>query len=127
MKYLLDTHAFLWCFEGSNKINETVKNIIRDMDMQRYVSIASLWEFSIKHSMGKLGFEGDLHRLYAIITKHNLTILPISQPHLEKLIRLPFLHRDPFDRLLVATAQADGMTLLTADENIRKYDVSFLW
>ena len=127
MKYLIDTHAFLWCVEGSNKLSETVKTIIRDENKQRYISMASLWEFSIKHSMGKLGFEGDLARLYSIIKQYDLSVLPILQPHLEKLIHLPFLHRDPFDRLLVATAQADEMTLLTADENIRKYEVSCFW
>ena len=125
MKYLLDTHVLLWYIEDSDKLSETMANIIEDASTQKYVSITSLWEFSIKYGMDKLQFDGGLSHLWDIITKNGFIILPIAQAHLASIIRLPFIHRDPFDRLLIATAQTEGMTLLTADENIHKYDVPF--
>ena len=128
MKYLLDTHAFLWYFEAaSHRISETAKSIIRDANEQKYVSVASLWEFSIKYSSGKLQFDGGLPRLWKMLTSNDFTILPIAQAHLEGTIQLPFHHRDPFDRLLIATAIAEDMTILTADDNIRKYNVPWIW
>ena len=127
MRYLLDTHAFLYYFEDSDKLSETVSDIIENADMQKYVSIVSLWEFAIKYSMGKLKFEGGLSRLYEIITKNGFTILPVMPSYLAVLIELPFIHRDPFDRLLIATAKADGMTIITVDDNIHKYDVPSIW
>ena len=128
MKYLLDTHAFLWYFEDSKKLSETAANIIEDADMQKYVSIASLWEFSIKYSMGKLKFDGGLSNLWEMISRNEFIILPIKQQHLENIISgLAFYHRDPFDRLIIATALTEDLTILTTDENIQKYDVSWIW
>ena len=80
MRYLLDTHAFLWYFEDSDKLSETAANIIEDVGVQKHVSIASLWEFAIKYSMKKLRFDGGLPYLWEIITKNGFTILPIKQP-----------------------------------------------
>jgi len=89
--------------------------------------MASLWEFSIKYSMGNLQFEGGLYRLCEIIEQSGFIVLPITQPYLVCVIELPFLHRDPFDRLLIATAKVESMTILTADANIHKYDVPSVW
>jgi PIN domain nuclease of toxin-antitoxin system len=127
VKYLLDTHTFLWGCEDSNKLSHTAKKIINSADEQKYMSIASIWEFSIKYSIGKLKFEGGLSRLYAIVSQYGLILLPITEIHLASFIDLPFIHRDPFDRLLIATAKAEGITILTADENIQKYKVPFVW
>jgi PIN domain nuclease of toxin-antitoxin system len=127
MKYLLDTHAFLWYFEDSDKLSKTAANIIEDAVAQKYVSIASLWEFAVKYSMGKLRFDGGLAHLWEIITQNRFVILPIAQPYLAGIIHLPFHHRDPFDRLLAATAKAEGMTLVSADGNMDLYDVKRAW
>jgi len=127
MKYLLDTHAIIWFFEDSEKLSKTAANIIKDSEASKYISIASLWEFTIKYDSGKLLFEGGLSRLWEMITQNGFIILPITQPHLASLTGLPFIHRDPFDRLLVAVAKAEGMALLTADENIHRYDISSAW
>jgi PIN domain nuclease of toxin-antitoxin system len=127
MKYLLDTHVFLWYFDDSDKLGKAVADIIEDANVQKYVSIASLWEFAIKYDTGKLQFDGGLSRLWEMVTKNGFIIQPIEHSHIAGIIRLPYIHRDPFDRLLVATARADGMTLLTADENIHKYDVPSVW
>ena len=127
MRYLLDTHTFMWCFNGSRRLSNTAKSILTDADSQKYISVASLWEFSIKHSMGNFPFEGGLSELYRLIKQYNFSVLQVIQPYLTCLIDLPFIHRDPFDRLIVATAKAEGMTILTADENIHKYGVMYIW
>jgi PIN domain nuclease of toxin-antitoxin system len=98
-----------------------------DAYTQKYVSIASIWEFAIKYGMGKIQFDGGLRHLWDLITQYNFTILPITKPYLAVMIELPFIHRDPFDRMLIATAKAENMSILTADENIHKYDVASVW
>ena len=127
MKYLLDTHTFLWYFLGSKKISVDVKEIIDNKDLGIYISAASLWEFSIKHSMDTLQFDGGLENLYNLINEADITILPITQKYLQGLYNLSYIHRDPFDRLLIATANAENMTILTADANIHKYSVLTKW
>jgi len=116
MKYLLDTHTFLWCFEGSEKLSNIAKDILFDIDIKKYISIASLWEFSIKYSIGKLPFDGGFPHLCELIWRYDFIILPVTHSHLAAVIDLPFIHRDPFDRLLVAAAVTDELTILTADE-----------
>ena len=128
MKYLLDTHAFLWYFEDSYKLSEIAANIIEDMSVEKYVSIASIWEFSIKYSTGKLQFDGGLTNLWEMIFRNEFIILPITQICLENIaVGLPFHHRDPFDRLIISTAIAEDLTIVTTDENIQKYDVQWVW
>ncbi|MCL2255046.1 MAG: type II toxin-antitoxin system VapC family toxin [Lachnospiraceae bacterium] len=127
MKYILDTHTILWYCENPDKLSDSVKKIIYDDNLQIFVSIASLWEFSIKFSIGKLKFEGGLSRLCELIMQVDFMILPITQNHLATVINLPFIHRDPFDRLLIAAAIEENMTILTIDDNISQYDVISVW
>jgi PIN domain nuclease of toxin-antitoxin system len=126
---LLDTHAILWFFEDSEQLSETAAAIIENKQEQNSVgvSVASLWEFTIKHSLGKLQFDGGVANLRTMIEANGWTVFPIAQSYLECLSGLPFLHRDPFDRLLIATAQSEGMSLITADENIHGYDIPWEW
>jgi len=128
MKYLIDTHVFLWYFWDSKDLSERASDIIEDEAIQKYVSIVSLWEFSIKYSMGKLTFDGGLTHLWNMLSQNGFIILPINQPQLETLIfNIPFHHRNPFDRLIIATAKTEDLTIVTMDENIQKYDVSWVW
>ena len=128
MKYLLDTHTFLWYFEDSDKLSETAVEIIEDATMSKYVSIASLWEFSIKYSNGSLQFDGGLSHLWNMLSQNKFIILPIAQAHLSNVIsNLPFIHKDPFDRLIIATALAEEMVIVTKDENVQKYNVDWTW
>jgi len=128
MKYLLDTHVFLWYFWDSKDLSENASNIIEDDSAQKYISVASLWEFSIKYSMGKLTFDGGLTSLWDMLSQNGFVILPITQPQLETLVsELPLHHRDPFDRLIIATAKAEDLIIVTIDENIKKYDVPWVW
>jgi PIN domain nuclease of toxin-antitoxin system len=129
MRYLLDTHTVLWFLEDSEKLSEQAAAIIEDNQDQGGIgiSVASLWEFTIKHNLGKLRFDGGVANLRAMIESNEWDVMPIAQSHLEGLSNLPFLHRDPFDRLLISTARSEGMTLVTADENIHGYDVRWIW
>jgi PIN domain nuclease of toxin-antitoxin system len=129
MRHLLDTHTILWFFDDSEKLPEQATDIIEGKQPSDgiAVSIASLWEFTIKHSLGKLRFDGGVANLRAMIEANGWDVLPIAQSHLKALSELPYLHRDPFDRLLVATALSDDLTLITADENIHAYDVPWAW
>jgi PIN domain nuclease of toxin-antitoxin system len=127
MKRLLDTHMLLWYFEDSDRLPDSIAAEIERTDTQNFVSVASLWEFAIKHSTGKLRFEGGISAFWKMVTANEFGILQINEPYLIKLSNLPFLHRDPFDRLLVATAIVEDMTILTADESIHQYDVKCVW
>jgi PIN domain nuclease of toxin-antitoxin system len=92
------------------------------------VSIVSAWEIAIKVSIGKMsGLKCGIHTFINTLENMPVRILPIHSRHIEAVEILPFIHRDPFDRLLIATAKAEGITILTADENIPKYDVPSVW
>ena len=128
MKLLLDTHAILWWINKSEKLSPNARSMLRDNSHMRYVSIVSVWEIAIKASRGKLPeFEGGARAFLMRLEDIPITLLSIAPRHVEIVETLPFHHHDPFDRLLVATAKADGMTLLTADENIHKYGVRYVW
>ena len=127
MKYLLDTHTALWALGDKTKLSETAKAIIDDVSLALCVSIISAWEIAMKISIGKLNFAGGSAFFLAQMRQNGVELLKIEGSHIEYIESLPFYHRDPFDRLLVAAAQADEMTILTADENIHKYDVRAVW
>ncbi|MCL2095699.1 MAG: type II toxin-antitoxin system VapC family toxin [Oscillospiraceae bacterium] len=125
-KYLLDTCVVLWIAENSPLISQKARQILCKDDL-KYVSIASAWEAAIKISKGKLGLTGGLAEFYGIIDYNELEILPVKKEYLSHLTDMPFIHKDPFDRLLVSTAIADNLTIITSDENIQKYDVEWVW
>ena len=87
----------------------------------------SLWEVAIKMNIGKYTFEGGFTTFLKLIKDNGFELLPIKDIYMECLLDLPLIHRDPFDRLIIATALVEGMTLITADENIQKYDVQYIW
>ena len=128
MKLLLDTHTALWLVNDYEKLSFKARDMLMDEMNTLYLSIVSVWEVAIKASIGKLpGFSGGTRTLMAQIEDMPIEILPISLRHTEAVEVLPFIHRDPFDRILVATAQVDDMTILTADEYIFRYDVLAVW
>ena len=126
-RFLLDTHTAIWFFTGDNAISETAKKAILDISNIKYLSVASAWEVAIKLSIGKLDIEGNTADFIQDAENNGFTILPIKTAHLTALENLPMIHRDPFDRLIIATAIAEEMTLITADENIARYEVSQIW
>ena len=127
MKYLLDTHTVLWSFNEVGKLSKTALDVINDPASKKYVSIASAWELAIKISTGKLVFDGGTDLFYRTAREYGFGLLPIKRSHIKTLETLPLLHRDPFDRILVASAMAEEMSLITADENVPRYDVACLW
>ena len=127
MKYLLDTHTAIWALEDKSKLSDSAKAIIDDVSIPLYVSIASAWEIAIKVSIGKLTFTGGSVSFLEKMIHNGVELLNIEKSHLEYLERLPFIHRDPFDRLIVAAAKTDSLAIVTSDDNIQKYDVQCVW
>jgi len=130
-KYLLDTHVALWMALDSSKLTEKVKQIILSDDI-KCISIVSVWEVAIKLDKNTpektfLELEGGLPGFYRVLKYNNLLVFPMRNAHLMQISTLPKHHKDPFDRLLISTAIAEKMTLITADENIQKYDVPWVW
>ena len=127
MKYLLDTHTIIWYFDNLSKITPTAKNIVDDDDNKIYISAISLWEITIKLNLKKLTVNFTINELLNDINSGDFIMLQIEDRYLKRLSSLSFIHKDPFDRLLIATAIAEGLTIITVDENIQKYDVSWIW
>ena len=123
MNYLLDTHVFIWFFNGDYALPDKWVKLIEDVDNRCYLSVASLWEMSIKISLNKLSIEGHFDDIHAFMVKNVVELLPIGFDHLSELKNLPFHHRDPFDRLIIAQAIAANFTVLTLDKHFQAYPV----
>ena len=128
MRYLLDSRVFLWWCGNSAKLSPTVFDIIKNGDSPVYISLLSIREIQIKSQLGKVDLPIPIMELFSRQqTEHNIGLLAIELPHMKTLTTLPNLHVDPFDRILVAQAIAENMTLITKDHNIAKYPVKVLW
>ena len=120
---LLDTHVFLWWVTGSDRLSRTVKSRIASAG-HVYVSAASAWEASIKSGLGRL----DLLDSFATMAEASeFEELPVRFAHADRVRRLPPLHSDPFDRMLIAQALEDGLTLVTHDRAFERYEVEVVW
>lgn len=126
-KYLLDTHVLLWMQDDNVALSKPARKILEDSTTQLYLSIASLWEITIKQSLGKLQLDYSLDELIDSCNTNNITILPIDYETLKTLKILPFVHRDPFDRIIIATSIELGLNLITADEIAKKYATQIVW
>ena len=127
MQYLLDTHTLIWYLEDSSRLPKKSKALIDDPNNSICVSTASLWEMTIKTSLGKLELALNLGELFIIIANSDFDILQIEHEYLLILLNLPLIHKDPFDRLLIATAISEGLTIISGDENIHKYKNPWIW
>ena len=127
MKYLLDTHAALWLFEGNERLSQTAQDIIYDTENEIYVNIVSVWEVAVKVSLNKLDFDGGSDAFLSAIEANSIDLLGVIGDYVKMVEKLPFIHRDPFDRMIISSAIAEGMTVITIDENIHKYDVPWVW
>jgi PIN domain nuclease of toxin-antitoxin system len=121
---LLDTHAFVWWNFAPRELGTAAREAIADPDNQVFVSAVSVWEIAMKRRAGRLQFSASP---VDAIARGGFFPLPISPAHAERVADLPLLHRDPFDRMLVAQAQLDSLTLVTADAHIAAYPVAQLW
>lgn len=123
MNVLLDTHVLIWVLENNPKLSgEAKKTIINGKNMV-FVSVVSIWEISIKKAMGKLDVPDNLAQE---IEQHRFTLLDINYDHAQLAGELPNIHKDPFDRMLIAQTKIEKLTLITADKVINKYDVKVL-
>ena len=123
MRLLLDSNAFIWAYAAPTELSVTARRALNDPSNDRFLSVASLWEITIKISNGKLTLVGGLaHAIEEIV----VTTLPISLAHIERLRTLPFHHRDPFDRMLIAQAMEEGLTIVTRDRHFPPYGVPLL-
>jgi PIN domain nuclease of toxin-antitoxin system len=127
MKYLLDTHVILWIAENSPLLTDKVKTAILDEHAEKYVSIVSIWEVAIKLGTKKLHLDGGLPEFFRMIDDNGFITLSVEREYLRLIPFFPDYHKDPFDRMLVATAIAEDMTLITIDKNIHKYEAVCLW
>lgn len=118
MKYLLDTHMFIWSIQGSLKLKTDTKNIIRDKSNLVFLSIVSAWEIAIKVMLKKLQLDIPLTKIFENL---EFEILPIKLEHILVLLKLPPVHKDPFDRMLVAQAKSEKLILLSEDSKIKQY------
>jgi PIN domain nuclease of toxin-antitoxin system len=123
---LLDTHAFLWWTQNDSRLSKPARGAIVDSD--RRLSLASCWELAIKVSLKRIGFDQPLNQfLTEQMLANGISLLPIEFRHVMRLAQLPFHHRDPFDRLLVAQALEEGLSLVSADPAFDAYGVARIW
>lgn len=128
MKLLLDTHTFLWFITGNPKLTAVARTLIEDMNNERLLSVASLWEMAIKVSIGKLNLVEPFDVLIPNQMQINaVAVLDIKPAHVVGVVAMPFHHKDPFDRLLAAQCQAESLPLVSADAVFDKYSVQRLW
>lgn len=128
MKLLLDTHVFIWLDDDYTKLSSPVRDALAEPKNTIYLSLVSIWEMQIKTQLGKLKFSLPLKdKISEQVNENQLQILTISDRHIYELENLPHNHRDPFDRLLIAQARIEKMTLITHDSQIKKYSVTTLW
>jgi len=124
MKLLLDTHIVLWAAGQPEKLSESARILLTTPENALFFSVASIWEIVIKRGLGREDFKVDPRRLRKMLIAHGYTELPVVAEHVLTVETLPLLHKDPFDRLLLAQARTEGMLLLTVDSAVSQYQES---
>jgi len=128
MKLLLDTHTLLWFIAGSASLTASARSLVEDTEHEKFVSIVSIWETAIKVSIGKMSLSAPFDVLFPHQLQINgFELLPVKVEHTSVVTTIPFHHRDPFDRLLIAQAIEEKMTLVSADEGFDSYGLNRLW
>jgi len=128
MNLLLDTHAFLWFIDGNAKLSDRARDLIEDPGNAKLVSVASLWEVGLKMSLGRLDLAQPFEELIPRQMELNgFGLLPVRVSHIAKVISLPFHHRDPFDRMIVAQCVAESLSVVSLDSVFDKYSLRRLW
>ncbi|RKU25068.1 PIN domain nuclease [Candidatus Poribacteria bacterium] len=128
MRYLLDTHTLLWLFADDKRLSDSARELIESQSNDIFISIASLWEVAIKVSIGKLTLDKPFEQVFPEeLRLNNIEILDITVDSLIKLTTLPYHHRDPFDRLIIAQALVEKLPIIGVDRNFEPYGVSREW
>jgi len=125
---LLDTHAFLWAVTGDRRLSSPARALIEDGENQVFLSAVSMWEIVLKAKAGKLHMEGSVAKmLEEQMRQARILPLAIHPAHVLRVAALPPIHKNPFDRLLIAQAQAENLALVSQDPEIRRYTVQVIW
>lgn len=128
MNVLLDTHAFLWAIADDKKLSKTARKTFLDPGNRLFFSAVSMWEICIKISLEKLSLKrGWLKKIQNEMSMNAVQWLPVEMQHCVELTKLPFHHRDPFDRMLVAQARAEDLQVLSRDVRLSAYDIECIW
>lgn len=125
-RILIDTHVLLWAWEDDPRLGRQGRKLLADPDQPIVVSIVSIWEIAIKKSVGKLGMDIELEALINSLDVFGFELLPVHPSHTLSLAKLPLIHRDPFDRTIIAQAISEGLELLTADPAFEAYKVKLI-
>jgi PIN domain nuclease of toxin-antitoxin system len=127
MRLLLDTHVFLWYISAARQLPARIRDCIRDPGVEVYLSVVSVWEAIIKFQLGKLPLpEPPQVYLPRAREQHGIASLPVDEPSVVRLMLLPTLHRDPFDRLLICQAIEHRLAVATVDDQVRAYPITVL-
>lgn len=121
MILLVDTHLLLWAAGQPQKLSRKARRLLEDAGSQLWFSAASLWEVAIKHALGRKDFQVEPHRLRRALIDNGWQELAISSEHALATLNLPPIHKDPFDRMLIAQAQVEGVILVTSDDVVARY------
>lgn len=127
MNLILDTHIAIWFVTDSDQLPESEKHLIEKPGNRCFVSMATLWEMGIKYSLGKLYLKTDLKKIFELFTDSGYILMPITPEHILTNASLPFHHRDPFDRLIIAQAKREGFSLISKDREFEKYNINLIW
>ncbi len=128
MRILLDTHTFLWFVSDDPRLTDSAKSAIENIDNERFISIAGIWEMAIKISIGKLKLSKPFSYLIPDQLEINdINLLPIKLYHLKKITKLHFYHRDPFDRLIIAQSLTENIPIISNEKIFDQYGIIRLW
>lgn len=127
MRFLIDTHTFLWFIDGSSQLSSNAKNLL-ESDNDIWISIVSLWEIAIKVNIAKLTLPNSYEEFISEqLALNDIEILPIRMSHLATYTTLPLHHRDPYDRLLIAQAISEKVSIIGADVAFDSYSITRIW
>lgn len=127
MDYLIDTHTLIWFIDKDQKISEKAKLIIKNIDINIGISIASFWEIAIKLSLQKIQLNDPLAKVIKKTRELEIEILELHTEYILKNENLPFHHKDPFDRIIITTAITEQLPIISIDEKFDKYEVERIW
>ncbi len=127
MQAFLDTHTFVWFINGDNSLSSEARKAIEDTNNKCFISIASIWEIAIKLHLGKVKLKSKFDDISNFLLENDIEILAIDFGHIQRLLKLDFHHRDPFDRIIIAQGISENLTILTKDEIFSKYGAKVLW
>ena len=126
MRILIDTHILIWHLEDDEKLSSYHGLLIEDPANTVSISVASFWEIAIKVSRGKLSLSRPMNEIVSHIQQSTITVMAIEPEHTIQVAQLPFIHNDPFDRMIIAQALAEDLSLISTDSDFTKYGVTLL-